>query len=122
MAAGGALGAVLRFVVTVWVNRYAPASFPWGTFVVNVAGCLFLGLVLRWLGDSALTSAWRAFLTVGIAGAFTTFSTFSHENLLLLQDREYVRAGLYMGGSVLVGILALMLGLALASLFLQRAQ
>jgi CrcB protein len=87
---------------------------------VNVAGCLFLGVVLRLLEGTAPDSAWRAFLTVGVAGGFTTFSMFSHENVLLLQDREYGRALLYMSGSVVLGIGALLLGLALAGLIVQR--
>lgn len=119
-AAGGALGAVSRFALSTWVNRVLPPTFPWGTFVVNVVGCLFLGMVLRWM-DGLAAPAWRAFLTVGVAGAFTTFSTFSYENLLMLQQREYGRAALYTGGSAVLGMGALMLGLALAGLWVQRA-
>lgn len=120
IAAGGAAGALARYGLSLWVGRWAPASFPWGTFIVNVAGCLFLGMVLRLLEGAAVTSAWRAFLTVGVAGAFTTFSTFSQENVLLLQEREYVRAALYMSGSVILGIGALLLGLAVAGVLVQR--
>lgn len=120
IAAGGAAGAVARFGLSLWVSRWAPMSFPWGTFIVNVTGCLFLGAVLRLLEGTGPASAWRAFLTVGLAGAFTTFSTFSHENVLLLQEREYVRAAAYMSGSVVVGICALLLGLAVAGLLVPR--
>jgi CrcB protein len=119
-AAGGALGALSLFGLSAWVSRLLPTTFPWGTFVVNVLGCLFLGVVLRWT-EGLAAPLWRTFLTVGVAGAFTTFSTFSHENLLMLQQREYGRAALYTGGSAVLGIAALMLGLALAGLWLQRA-
>lgn len=118
-AAGGALGALSRFGLSAWVSRVLPPTFPWGTFVVNVTGCLFLGVVLR-ATEGVAAPAWRAFLTVGVAGAFTTFSTFSHENLLMLQQREYGRAVLYAGGSVLLGLVALLAGLALAGLWMQR--
>ena len=119
IAAGGAVGALARFGLSAWIGRWAPA-FPWGTFVVNVTGCLFLGLVLRLLEGTGRATVWHAFLAVGVAGAFTTFSTFSHENVLLLQEREYVRAAVYMSGSVVLGICALLLGLALAGLLMPR--
>jgi fluoride exporter len=120
IAAGGALGALGRSGLSVWVGRWAPPTFPWGTLIVNVTGSLFLGVVLRLLDGMAATSAWRAFLTVGVAGAFTTFSTFSLENVQLLQEREYGRAALYMSSSVVLGICALLLGLALADQLVQR--
>lgn len=118
-AAGGAVGALARLGLSSWIGRWAP-GFPWGTFVVNVTGCLFLGVVLRLLEGPERATAWHAFLAVGVAGAFTTFSTFSHENVLMLQEREYVRAALYMSGSVVLGICALLLGLALAGLVVSR--
>lgn len=121
VAAGGALGALSRLGLTNWVSRWAPGEFPWGTFVVNVIGSLFLGVVLGLVDSTAPESSWRAFLTVGLAGAFTTFSTFSYESVLLIQDREYVRAALYTSGSVVVAISALLLGLALAGLVVQRS-
>jgi len=121
VAAGGALGALSRFGLTVWVSRWAPGAFPWATFVVNVIGSLFLGMVLGLMDSAAPVSLWRAFLTVGLAGAFTTFSAFSYESVVLIQDRAYVRAALYMSGSVVVAISALLLGLALAGLVVQRS-
>ncbi|HEX2168618.1 MAG TPA: fluoride efflux transporter CrcB [Longimicrobiales bacterium] len=120
VAAGGAVGALGRFGLSFWASRWAPPTFPWGTLIVNVAGCLFLGAMLRLLEGTVPGSAWRAFLIVGVAGGFTTFSTFSHENILLLQEREYGRAALYMSGSVVLGICALLLGIALAGQLAQR--
>lgn len=120
VAAGGAVGALARYGVSAWIGRSAPLSFPWGTFVVNVGGCLFLGVVLRLLEGTAPGGAWRIFLTVGVAGGFTTFSTFSHESVMLLQERAYGRAALYMSGSMMLGILALLAGLAIANELMRR--
>lgn len=121
VATGGALGALGRFGVSSWVSRWASPLYPWGTLLVNVAGCLFLGAVMRLLEDTASGPAWRAFLTVGLAGGFTTFSTFSYENVFLLQEREYGRAAIYMSGSVVLGICAFLAGMALAGQIAQRS-
>jgi CrcB protein len=121
VAAGGALGALARYGLTSWIYRWAPDSFPWGTFAVNMVGSLFLGIVLGLFDGAVPETPWRAFLTIGLAGAFTTFSTFSYENVLLLQDREYARAVLYMGGSVAGAVSALLLGLVVAGLLVQRS-
>lgn len=108
------MGALGRFGLSLWASRWAPPTFPWGTLIVNAAGCLFVGAMLRLLEGTVPGSAWRAFLVVGVAGGFTTFSTFSHENIVLLQERAYGRAALYMSGSVVLGICAVLLGMALA--------
>jgi fluoride exporter len=120
VAAGGAVGALARWGLSAWIGRWAPVSFPWATLAVNAAGCLFLGMVLRVVEGSAPGAAWRVFLTVGVAGGFTTFSTFSHESLLLLQERAYVRAALYMSGSMVLGICGLLLGLVIADELVRR--
>jgi CrcB protein len=90
-------------------------GFPWGTLVVNVVGCLALGLVLRWLQVAAVAPEVRPFLTIGLLGAFTTFSTFSFETVALLQEGQWLRAGLYVGGSVLLGLAAMIAGMALGT-------
>lgn len=115
VALGGALGALARYGLSGWVYDRMGAGFPWGTLVVNVAGCLALGLVIRWLQVAAVAPESRPFLTIGLLGAFTTFSTFSYETVALLQEGQWVRAGLYLGGSVALGIVAMVAGMALAS-------
>lgn len=115
VAAGGAIGALGRYGLSFWISRWAAPGFPWGTFVVNVSGSLFLGVMLEVLEGVGTPSVWRAFAVVGVAGAFTTFSTFSHETMLLLAGREWGRAVLYTSGSILLGLLALILGMGLAS-------
>lgn len=114
IALGGAIGAMARYGASGWVHAHAPATFPWGTLAVNVLGSLLLGLAVRSLQISAVSVQVRGFVTIGLLGAFTTFSTFSFEAVALLQDGEWMRAGLYVGASVLLGLLALIVGLALA--------
>ena len=117
VALGGALGALARYGISGWVYDRMGENFPWGTLVVNVVGCLALGLVIRWLQVSALSPEVRPFLTIGVLGAFTTFSTFSYETVALLQEGQWLRAGLYMGGSVVLGLIAMVAGMALATAF-----
>lgn len=118
MAAGGAIGAVARYTVGGWVHGIAGWSFPWGTLTVNVVGCLGLGFVLRVMQASTATIELRTFLSIGVLGAFTTFSTFSYEAVLLLQDGEWARAAAYVVGSVVAGLAAVIAGFWLASVTL----
>jgi len=117
VALGGALGALARYGISGWVYDRLGEAFPWGTFVVNVLGCLLLGLVIRWLQVSPVSPGLRPFLTIGLLGAFTTFSTFSFETVALLQEGQWLRAGLYAGGSVALGLIAMVAGMALATAF-----
>ena len=117
VALGGALGALARYGISGWVYDRMGEAFPWGTLVVNLLGCLLLGLVIRWLQVSAVSPGMRPFLTIGLLGAFTTFSTFSYETVALLQEGQWLRAGMYAGGSVVLGLVAMVAGMALATAF-----
>lgn len=100
------------------MHALAGSSFPWGTFTVNIVGSFALGFVIRVLHASMATSELRGFLTIGLLGAFTTFSTFSYEAMMLVQDGEWARAGGYLFGSVAAGLAAVVAGFWLASLTL----
>ena len=115
VALGGALGALARYGISGWVYDRMGETFPWGTVVVNVLGCLALGAVVRWLQVSDVSPEVRPFLTIGLLGAFTTFSTFSYETVALLQEGQWLRAGLYVGGSVALGLIAMVVGMALVT-------
>ena len=115
VALGGALGALARYGISGWVYDRMGENFPWGTLIVNLVGCLALGMVIRWLQVSAVSPEVRPFLTIGVLGAFTTFSTFSYETVALLQEGQWLRAGLYMGGSVALGLIAMVAGMALVT-------
>ena len=115
VALGGALGALARYGISGWVYDRLGENFPWGTLIVNLVGCLALGMVIRWLQVSAVSPEVRPFLTIGVLGAFTTFSTFSYETVALLQEGQWLRAGLYLGGSVALGLIAMVAGMALVT-------
>jgi CrcB protein len=117
---GAGLGGVARYVVGGWVQAGAGASFPWGTLVVNVSGSLLLGFLYSLLGSSPGTAQWRAFVGVGFCGGYTTFSTFSYEAANLVQGGEWNRAVLYMAGSVLLSLMAMLVGFRLAANLLHR--
>ena len=106
---GGGLGALARYYIA---SAIQSVGFPWGIFVVNISGGLMMGLIVE---ASALklnlSPELRAFLTVGILGGYTTFSTFSLDSALMLQKGQYVAAASYMIGSVVLSVLALFAGL-----------
>ena len=111
VAAGSALGGVLRFLMVPWAQRFFSAGFPGGTLVVNVVGSLVIGLALRLAGDSAVISPEaRIFLTVGVCGGFTTFSAFSAESMELMQSGQWGRTGIYVLSSISLCLLAAFAG------------
>jgi CrcB protein len=115
IAVGSALGGVSRYLLGGVIQRAAAAGFPIGTLVVNITGSFLLGLFLRYAVDTpTLTPEWRAFLTVGFCGGYTTFSTFSYETVALLEDGQWGRAATYVGLSLALALLGVMLGFAAA--------
>jgi CrcB protein len=108
---GGGLGALARYYIAGWIQA-ASSSFPWGIFIVNITGGLLMGMIVE-AGALKLNLSpeLRSFLTVGILGGYTTFSTFSLDSVLLLQKGEYLQAAFYAIGSVVLSILALVAGL-----------
>jgi len=116
VGAGGFIGSVARYLLGGWVMKFlANPWLPWGTFIINIVGCLFIG-VLAGLSDTrqAVTPEARLFLMIGILGGFTTFSTFGLETFRLLQDGQWVAATVNALGSVIVGLVAVWLGYSLA--------
>jgi len=114
---GGFIGSAGRYWCHVMAGKYLPLTFPYGTFLINIAGSFLIGLIFG-LSEKGgwLSPEWRFFLATGFCGGFTTFSSFSLENLALLREGNYLALGLYIGLSVIVGILAAFLGMGLAKL------
>jgi CrcB protein len=97
------------------IQRWAPGDFALGTLVVNVIGSLVLGFVVRFaLETPSVTAEARAFLTIGLCGGFTTFSTFSFESAAMLERGEWSRLGLYVGLSLVLTVAGVLLGATLA--------
>jgi CrcB protein len=112
---GGFFGAISRYSIqTLLSNRY-PGTFPWGTFVVNIIGCLFIGIIYGLAERHKLMNEeMRLLLAVGFCGSFTTFSAFSAENLNMFELGNYTTMGLYITASILLGLGAVFTGLLLA--------
>lgn len=115
VAVGSAIGGVARYLIGGLAQRLFDTTFPVGTLLINISGSLLLGAFVRYATETPTFSPdLRAFLTIGLCGGYTTFSTFSYETVALLEDGEWTRAGLYVGASVLLALLGTLLGFMLA--------
>jgi CrcB protein len=114
---GGGTGAVLRYWMQGVVHGRTGADFPYGTLVVNVLGCLVIGFLMVSLEERFLAiPSLRLFLTIGILGGFTTFSSFSYETLALVRDGEMVRAFANVGFTMISCLAATWVGMLLGKL------
>ena len=118
IGAGGFTGAVLRFLVSSWVQgRSGSLVFPFGTLTVNMIGCLLIGFLSALIEIRAMFSPeTRSFVLIGLLGAFTTFSTFGNETLNLIRENRVEFALLNAGGQVFLGVFLVWLGRILAGL------
>jgi CrcB protein len=114
VALGGALGASARYSLDRFIEERSNAIFPWATFVINVSGCLLIGILTEQLVDRHHLPAWiRVGVIVGVIGGYTTFSTFSQEAFSLIESRDFGTVIVYAVGSVVTGILAVWAGTVL---------
>lgn len=113
VALGGAVGAAARYLLGGAVHRLIPGFFPYGTFVVNVVGCLAFGL-LAGLAESrfVIGPATRAFVLIGVLGGFTTFSSFIFESFELVRGGQMMAVAANVAGQVILGFVALWAGYA----------
>ena len=114
VALGGALGSSLRYLVSKWISAGWAASFPLGTFTVNILGCLLIGLLTGLVANGVISQDLKFLLVTGFCGGFTTFSTFANESLSLMRPGEILTSALYIGLSVAAGVFAVWVGMKLA--------
>ena len=118
IGSGSFLGGIARYLTSRLVQNSFASAFPYGTMVVNILGCLLVGLIFG-LSErtNMINDEWRLFLTVGFCGGFTTFSTFANENMTLLRDGNFLNFAIYTGLSVFLGLAAVFFGNALTKIF-----
>ena len=110
VALGGAGGSVLRYQLSN-INT----SFPWGTLTVNVLGSLLIGLLVGFVSKGVLSPEMKLLLVTGFCGGFTTFSTFANESFGMMKAGDVLQTALYVGASVIIGILAVWGGMMLSN-------
>jgi CrcB protein len=112
---GGGLGSLARYAVSRWIAGLITSPFPYGTFLVNITGCLLIGFLVFYterLGTGTLN--WRLFLVTGFCGGYTTFSAFSFENVQLMSNNQIFTTLLYTIGSIIIGFMATYIGILAA--------
>ncbi|SFH28964.1 fluoride efflux transporter CrcB [Pedobacter insulae] len=109
---GGALGSMLRYGTSLLTSRYYVNIFPLATFIINILGCFLIGILLSYFSKNN-SSGLQLLLITGFCGGYTTFSTFSAENIALWQSQHYLTLIAYTLGSIILGCLAVWLGLSL---------
>ncbi|HEY4218113.1 MAG TPA: fluoride efflux transporter CrcB [Gemmatimonadaceae bacterium] len=119
VAIGSALGGVARFWLGGFIQQRVGPSFPVGTLVINITGSFLLGVLMRYtLQSDVVSPELRTMLTTGFCGGYTTFSTFTYETAMLVEDGEYGRASLYVGASLVIALIGMFLGFAVANQFI----
>ena len=119
VAFGSGLGGVLRYFISDFVQRSSTSLFPYGTLAVNIIGSFIIGLVLFYFDSLKLISSeMRLFLTIGLCGGLTTFSTFSYETVKLFQDSEFLLAGANILLNVILTIIAVYLAYILSKIII----
>lgn len=111
---GGGLGSMARYLCQRWISIPGAAGFPWGTFAVNISGCLLIGIFWGMSFRSFETNeSWKLFLMTGLCGGFTTFSAFTLEGIGLIREQKTGAFFLYAAGSLILGLLATWAGMRL---------
>jgi CrcB protein len=119
VAVGAAVGANLRYLLAGWVVRHFGSAFPYGTLLINSIGCLLIGALLTLAATRiTLSEPLRLLLVTGLLGGFTTFSSFGYEAFALIGAGKWLAAGLYMAGSLGLGLAAVFLGAGAVRLLL----
>ena len=108
---GGGIGSILRYLTSVVIQKYYATVFPLATLVVNILGCLLIGIIMGLLEKNQVNdSAMKWLLATGFCGGFTTFSAFGYENIRLIQNGSILLALVYISASIILGLGSVWLG------------
>ncbi|MFN3412261.1 MAG: fluoride efflux transporter CrcB [Exilispira sp.] len=118
IAIGGAIGAVLRFLISRYIGSVTNTAFPIGTFIINLSGSFIIGFLYTLFEKIISTPEIRAFLLIGLIGSFTTFSTYILETFNLFRDKEFIIGFLNIFLSQICGLLSLFIGIIIARIVL----
>ena len=110
IALGGAIGALMRYGISGWVQHWTKSPFPCGTMAVNIIGCFIIGLCGALLAGPYLRAEFKPFILIGMLGSFTTFSTFGYETFELVNEGQFAKAGLNILLNNLLGLAAVCIG------------
>ena len=113
---GSLIGGIFRYLLGQYIQDKFLSSFPYGTFTVNILGCLLIGILFGFVEKGSLGALWQLFLITGILGGFTTFSSFSNETVFLLRNGRVMGALFNVLGTVVLGVLATFGGIYLSRL------
>jgi CrcB protein len=119
---GGFVGANLRYWLGGWIAHKIGVLFPIETMLINLSGLFLLGLFMTLALHYTWSPEWRQAIAIGFLGSFTTYSTYEYESLRLLQEGAWVKAGLNLFGSLMLGLIAVFLGVALGRLLIGGAE
>jgi CrcB protein len=120
VCAGSALGGGARYLVSLWAASRGWTAFPWATLIVNVVGCFLIMVIATIAAATTLSTHLRLFLTTGIMGGLTTYSTFDYETTKFLQDGAPLSAVLNVGATLIACFVAGLLGIAVARVFISH--
>lgn len=117
VALGGGFGSVARYLISFYIQKNSDGTFPWATLIVNILGSFIIG-ILYGLSERGhfMSSEIRLLLAVGVCGGFTTFSTFTNENFILIRGGEFLHMALYTGFSIALGFSFVYIGYSLTNL------
>lgn len=115
IGSGSFLGGIMRYLLSQFVQIRTPFTFPLGTLIVNILGCLLIGLIVGYIDRENIALEWRFFLITGLLGGFTTFSAFSMESINLFRDGHLGYALIYITLSIMLGLLATFISYSLIS-------
>ncbi|WP_340153206.1 fluoride efflux transporter CrcB [uncultured Marivirga sp.] len=113
---GGGIGSIARYATSQFAQKYLTNFLPYGTFIANILGSLLIGVLLGYLIENP-SQNFKLLLVTGFCGGYTTFSTFTYENFNYLQNGQIGMFLLYASGSIMLGLIAVLVGFSLVKLF-----